>query len=275
MAPLDRPTILIIDPDTRSAARLRDLLSLRYGVEVVPSAATAHAYLAAAPRPPALVVLELELPDVDGLILCADLRARTPAALLVHTSRDSQRDLVLSLRLGADDFVPKPGDPTELEARIGALVRRMARSALSGGGARSRPQGAERSGEDGAVQRVGDLVIDRERATAMAGDRRLHLTQTEFRLLSAFARHLDQPLTRADLAQVAGDDAYVAGTRALDMHVRRLRAKLSAAREEAAAAAGELRVPVIVPVRGTGYRMTTPERPLERPTARRIAPPAA
>ena len=273
MAPQDRPTVLLIDPDHLEAARLRHLLSLRYTVEAVPDAAAAHAWRATTERPPTLVVLELELPDVDGLILCADLRSRTAAALLVHTSRDSRRDLVLSLRLGADDFVVKPADPSELEARIGALMRRAARSVSSGAATRS----ASAPRDPAGVQRIGDLVIDRERATATIGDRRLALTQTEFRLLSAFARHLDEALPRQELARQAGDDAYVAGTRALDMHVRRLRAKLHAALEVAtthtdpAQTAPGSRLPAIVPVRGLGYRMTSP---LAAPR-RRIAPPAA
>ena len=278
MAPLDRPTILIVDPDPTGAARLASLLSLRYTVEVAPDAASAHARLGETTRPPALVVLELELPDVDGLILCAGLRARTSAALLVHTTRDTRRDLVLSLRLGADDFVAKPADPAELEARIGALIRRAARSATPG----AAPAATVR--QSAGAQRVGDLVIDRERATATIGERRLALTQTEFRLLSAFARRLDEPLPRHELARVAGDDAYVAGTRALDMHVRRLRAKLHVAQETAAApgtpgafgafgahATPATRLPAIVPVRGVGYRMISPAAA----PATRIAPPAA
>ena len=272
MAPLDRPSILIVDPDPGAAARLSSLLSLRYAVDVVPSAAATQAWLAEAPRPPAVVVLELELPDVDGLILCADLRARTPAAVLVHTRRDSQRDLVLSLRLGADDFVPKPGDEAELEARIGALVRRMARNATGSGATRTAGSGPARetAGGQAGAQRVGDLVVDRERATAMVGERRLYLTQTEFRLLSVFARRLGEPLARAELARIAGDYAYVAGTRALDMHVRRLRAKLRAI-ATAGGPGEEAALPAIVPVRGIGYRMLAPDGTTER----RIASSAA
>ena len=252
MAMLDRPTILLIDPDPDAAARLKDLLSVRCTVHAVTSAATARLWLAAAAKPPALVILELDLPDADGLLVCAELRARTSGALLVHTARSDQRDMLLSLRLGADDFVLKPGDPAEIEARVGALLRRTARSAQ----AALTPGSARRDSSD--IQRVGDLVIDRERATATLGGRRLHLTQTEFRLLSAFARRIEEPLAREDLARVAGDYEYVAGTRSLDMHVRRLRAKLRAAREEGELPAGA-RIPTIVPVRGIGYRMTSPD----------------
>ena len=98
-------------------------------------------------------------------------------------------------------------------------------------------------------QRIGDLVIDRERMIARANDRPLYLTHTEFRLLSFFARRLGQPLSRDELAQTTGGYEYIAGTRSLDMHVRRLRLKLSGASG---------RIPVIVALRGLGYRMMGP-----------------
>jgi DNA-binding response OmpR family regulator len=270
MAPLHRPTVLLIDPDLEAAARLANV---RYTVKAVRSAAEARTWLAT--ERPALIVMELELPDADGLVMCAELRSRTTAALLVHTVRDAQRDLILSLRLGADDFVPKPGDEAEIEARIGALLRRMTRgAALGAAGSAGREWDAGRG-----AQRLGDLVVDRERSIATIEGRPLHLTQTEFRLLSAFARRVGEPLRREELAQWAGEWSYVAGTRSLDMHVRRLRAKLRYVRDDPKLATA--RLPSIVPVRGTGYRMTAPEADREalsraRQTPdRRIAPPAA
>jgi DNA-binding response OmpR family regulator len=251
---LERPTILVIEPDAGAAHDLRALLGVRYAVHTAGSAAAARAWLAEAPRRLDVVVFELTLPDADGLILCAELRAATDAALLVHTSLSGQRELVLSLRLGADDFVAKPADQEELEARIGALIRRATRSRR----AAARAQEARESGA--TCQTIGDLSVDRERAVVSVGGRVLHLTQAEFRLLSGFARHLGAPLGRDQLARLATGHEYIAGTRSLDMHVRRLRWKLRAAAEAVGTGGLEsaVRIPAIAAVRGYGYRMIAP-----------------
>ena len=257
---LERSTLLVVEPDAGVASELRALLGIRYAVHVVGGAAAARAWLAAASQRPDIVIFELALPDADGLIFCAELRAVTDAALLVHTSLSGQRELVLSLRLGADDFVAKPADQEELEARLGALVRRTARSRR----ASVRARALELTRDSGAtLQTIGDLSVDRERAEASIGGRVVHLTQAEFRLLSAFARHVGVPLGRDQLARLTTGHEHIAGTRSLDMHVRRLRWKLRAAAAAVGAGAGDrggaaIRVPVIAALRGYGYRMIAP-----------------
>jgi len=245
---MERHTVFLIEPDAAAARALATLLKPRYSVTSAPSAATARTWLRGGM--PDLIVLELALPDTDGLVFCAELRARGRAGLLIHSWCASQRERLLTLRLGADDFVPKPADPAELEARIDALLRRIfpkpGRATLLRSASPAVPAQA---GPSVGVQRIGDLMIDRERMIAKANDRPLYLTHTEFRLLSFFARRLGQPLSRNDLAQTTGGYEHIAGTRSLDMHVRRLRLKLSGAPG---------RIPVIVAMRGLGYRMMEP-----------------
>src|SRR5688500_2956532 len=170
MPVLERSTILVIEPDVLAAADLRTLLGVRHSVHTVVSAATARAWLASASRRPHVVMFELVLPDADGLILCAELRAATDAALVVHTGLSGQRELVLSLRLGADDFVAKPADPDELEARVGALLRRAARTRHA---PTPTPPRVQPPRPEFGIQVIGDLSIDRERAIAAVGERML------------------------------------------------------------------------------------------------------
>ena len=246
----ERRTILLIDPDVAAARSHAAQLEPLYAVTRVPSAVAAREVLRAAV--PDVIVFELDLPDADGLLFCAELRARARTALIVHTAHADRRDLLLSFRLGADDVIAKPADPVVIEARIGALVRRLygrpGRPAP-----RWVPQPALPRVTSGEPQQLGDLAIDREPSTATLGGRPLHLTQTEFRLLSHFGRHLSRPLSRRELAQAAGSYDYIPGTRALDMHVRRLRAKLREGSER-----GLDRVPRIMAIRGVGYRMDAP-----------------
>jgi DNA-binding response OmpR family regulator len=260
MGSWDRQTVLLVEPEEEAAARLTAELAPRYRIVVVGSAAATRAWLGAAT--PAAIVMELQLPDADGLIFCAQLRSRTAAPLLVYTVRTGTRDLLLSLRLGADDFVAKPAEPGEIEARVGALIRRADRTARAQGraagaryGAReASPRGAPATASPGAaaplatenLQRIGDLAIDREGLSVSVMGRPLYLTASELRLLLVLARHLNEPLSRVDLARLSGGSEYLAGSRSLDMHVRRLRAKLRSAPG---------RMPGIIPVRSFGYRM--------------------
>jgi DNA-binding response OmpR family regulator len=251
-------TILVVEPDAVAARSTAALLGGRHRVITVPTARAAREWLATAS--PDLVILELVLPDTDGLLLLSEIKARSDASLLVYTSRTGHRELLLSLRLGADDFLAKPADPAELEARVGALLRRMAKRA-QGTGRLERGRPTREGAEHG--QRLGDLVIDRDRSRVTAAGVPLHLTHTEYRLLSVFARRLAEPLSRDELSELVGGYEYIAGTRSLDMHVRRLRAKLRAAPG---------RVPAILSLRGYGYRLVdAPDRRQEDVGPRRIS----
>ena len=259
MAAWERKTVLLIQPDDSTARELAAELTTRYRVAIVGTAAAAREWLSSAA--PDAVVLELALPDADGLIFCAHLRSRTTAPLLVYTVQSGSRELLLSLRLGADDFVAKPAMPGEIEARIGALLRRADAASRARGRMPARPT----SGPDAqppfhpSLQWIGDLAIDREGLSVTVAGKPLYLTASEYRLLLVLARHLNDPVSRVELARLSGGPEYLAGSRSLDMHVRRLRAKLRAARGK---------VPGIVPVRGFGYRMV-------HAGGEEVAPPAA
>ena len=209
---------------------------------------------------PDLVMLDLILPDVDGLLLCSQLRAKSSAPIVVLSGSQRHRDRVLALRLGADDFVSKPFDLNELIARVAAILRRAVGSGMpaAGSGAQAfgrAPLGAPASPvgsaaasapAGGEVYGVGDLVIDRRRRSVTIAGTPVHLTPTENRLLTTLASEPGRVFAREDLAEAIWGSTTIGESRAVDVHIRRLRAKL----EPFGASA-----PPIVTVRGFGYKL--------------------
>jgi DNA-binding response OmpR family regulator len=183
-----------------------------------------------------VVVLDTNLPDVDGLVLLSELKTanpRTPIVLVAGTRRQS--DVVLGLRLGADDVVGMPFDWAELRARIDAVVGRARQLAL----APATPSGPERS-------QIDDLVIDHINARATIAGTLLPLTPTEFRVLAALVSSPDRLVTRKELVDHIWGLGERRDSRAIDIHVGRLRKKLRAARADA---------PTVLPVRLQAYRL--------------------
>jgi len=173
-----------------------------------------------------LVVLDILMPELDGLTLCRELGGRVPIVFL--SSRGEESDRVLGLDLGADDYLAKPFSPRELVARVAAVLRRTA----------TEPVPAPRP-----ALAIGNVTIDRDRHAVRVGDAELVVTATELRLLATLALHKGRVLSRHQLiATVYGDDHHISA-RTIDTHIRNLRAKL--------AAAG---APVIETVHGVGYR---------------------
>ncbi|WP_457112900.1 response regulator transcription factor [Marmoricola sp. URHA0025 HA25] len=158
---------------------------------------------------PALVILDVGLPGMDGIEICRRLRAEgdwTPVVFV--TARDDEVDRVLGLELGADDYVTKPFSPRELVARVAGLLRRA-----RGGGA-------------GAALEVGEVRLEpATRRVEVAGDE-VQLTATEFDLLAALLRRPGQVFTREQLLATAWGIADYGGSRTVDVHVAQLRAKL-------------------------------------------------
>jgi DNA-binding response OmpR family regulator len=187
------------------------------------------------------------LPDVDGLVLCTMLKAQAPVPIIVCSATSRRRDAILSLKLGADDFVAKPFNVDVLLARIEAILRRT----LLGGRPAAPPAAPPpRTREE---VRVGSLVIDTTRRRVVVGTASVALTPTEYRLLAALAAHPDVILSRDELARQVWGYADVGHGRAIDVHVRRLRVKL-------AHAGARTPGPSIVSVRGFGYKLV-PESP--------------
>jgi len=188
---------------------------------------------------PDLVVLDVMLPKLDGFAVCRRLRAESFVPIIFLSALDAIAERVAGLDLGADDYLPKPFSPKELEARIATILRRVGR-----GSATSEPRGEAASGS--GVLRVGELVVDTNRRQVTREGQRIALTYTEFSLLELLFREPGRVVPRAEiLEQLWGyPPRRAADLRVVDVYVARLRGKLEP----------DPRNPeLILTVRGTGY----------------------
>src|SRR6266542_2660670 len=230
-------SILLVEDDPAIALTLVDVLE-GAGHTVRHASTGAEAKTLVEEALPDLIILDLMLPDADGLVLCSDLKARAGVPIIICSASNQTRDRVLSLKLGADDFIGKPFDIDELEARVEAVLRRANAQRPSEASPQSQPHVQQ--------ERVGELVIDRGRRRVMLGGESLQLTPTEYRLLCALAAHPDEVLSREELAQQVWGYADASIGRAIDAHISRLRVKLNT---------GKTPAPPIVSVRGFGYKI--------------------
>jgi DNA-binding response OmpR family regulator len=186
-------------------------------------------------RLPDLVILDLMLPGTDGLEVCRALRraAETRALpIIMLTARTEESDRIVGLELGADDYVTKPFSPSELVARVGALLRRAQRWAESGNAALS----------------YGPIELDRERHLVAVAGQAVRLTAKEFLLLEYLLQHRGRVLSRDLLLTDVWGYRYTGGTRTVDVHVRRLREKIP------------MLGAAIETVKQFGYRLVEPPR---------------
>jgi two-component system, OmpR family, alkaline phosphatase synthesis response regulator PhoP len=237
--------ILVVEDD----ADIADLISRYLGKagHTVDVLASGTAVIDHARRErPAMVILDLMLPGLDGLEICRMLRVDPALAALpviMLTARAEESDRVTGLQLGADDYVTKPFSPNELVARVGALLRRTRRLEI-----------------DSAPLRYGQLELDREQHVVRDAGREVRLTAKEFLLLVYLLRHRGRVLSRDVLLSDVWGYRYTGGTRTVDVHVRRLREKLPALGE------------AIVTVKQFGYKLLEcPEGGGEKSTPRREA----
>nr|YP_009530709.1 two component transcriptional regulator [Paulinella micropora]AXY63398.1 two component transcriptional regulator [Paulinella micropora] len=188
--------------------------------------------------PPDLIVLDVMLPKLDGFAVCRRLRAESCVPIIFLSALDTISERVAGLDLGADDYLPKPFSPKELEARIATILRRVGR----GSGVTEQCDVPVGQG----VLRVGDLVVDTNRRQVTRGGDRIALTYTEFSLLELLFREPGRVVPRAEiLEQLWGyPPRRAADLRVVDVYVARLRGKLEP----------DPRNPeLILTVRGTGY----------------------
>lgn len=157
---------------------------------------------------PALVILDLMLPKIDGRDVCRTIRQESNVPIIMLTARVDEVDKVVGLELGADDYMTKPFSPRELVARVRAVLRR------------SRPQ------DERELIETGDLDIDVAAHTVTVAGKRVGLTQTEFAILAALARHPGRVFTRRQLLEATQGDSYEGYERTIDMHVANLRKKI-------------------------------------------------
>ena len=158
---------------------------------------------------PDLVVLDLGLPDIDGLDVLRRLRERGPIPVVVLTARGEESDRLVGLELGADDYVVKPFSPKEVVARVRAVLRRT-----------------EQAATPAQVIRAGDVTVDLERMRVTASDRAIDLTRTELMLLATLARQPGRVFTRGQLLDAIHGIEVESYERAIDAHVKNIRRKL-------------------------------------------------
>src|SRR5438105_9215433 len=211
-----RASVLVVEDDPAVTRTLVDALALAdYRVWHAIDGQDARGQIERAR--PDLILLDLMLPDVDGLVLCSFLKGLADVPIVICTASARRSDPVLALKLGADDFVRKPFDVEDLLARIEAVLRRAPPRAVGA------PPPPPRQTE----LRVGELLVEPARRRALLGSEQLTLTPTEFRLLTVLAARAEEILSRDHLAQEVWGYADVSNGRTIDVHIRRLRMKLA------------------------------------------------
>lgn len=206
------PDLLLIVDDEPSIVQLSRMYLEREGFTVESAGDGETAMEAAARLKPALMVLDVMLPKVDGFEVCRRLRAENnPILIIMLTARDEDIDKIIGLELGADDYLTKPFNPRELVARVKALLRRNERKLNS----------------ESTLVQVGDLTIDPAAREVRMGVSRVALRTQEFDLLVVLAENRGRVLSREKLLELAWGFDYYGQTRTVDVHVGHLRRKLS------------------------------------------------
>ncbi|NLF64374.1 MAG: response regulator transcription factor [Chloroflexi bacterium] len=200
--------ILVVDDEPKIVKLARDYLQ-RQGYQVATAADGPTALAIARRDKPALVVLDLNLPGMDGLDVCRALRRESDVPIIMLTARIEETDRLIGLELGADDYITKPFSPRELVARVRAVLRR----------------------ERGELQapnviRAGKFEIDLDGRRVARDGEWLDLSRTEFNLLAVLAQHPGQVFSRAQLLQRLHGVAFDGYERSIDAHVKNLRRKI-------------------------------------------------
>jgi len=226
-------TVLVVEDEASIASFVALYLkNAGYAVKAVANGTDALAQVEA--EQPALIVLDLMLPDMDGIEVCRRIRQRRDVPILMLTARDEDIDKIIGLEVGADDYMTKPFNPRELVARVKSILRR------------STP---ERRDTETAEIRHGDLHVDAGRREVHIGEEEIQLAPKEFDLLWELLDHRGVVLTRDQLLERVWGYTFAGDTRTVDVHVRQVRRKLGDASP-------------IVTVWGVGYKVAT-----ERTTA--------
>ena len=220
--------LLLVEDDARLAdLLLRSLREQGYAVDHVTDGDAA--IVQAAVNPYDVVVLDVQLPKRNGFEVCAEIRRRrNPVPILMLTARDAVHDRVAGLDSGADDYLTKPFDLSELTARVRALLRRMPEIALR-------------------VINVADLTVDTAAQTAQRAGSQLALTTKEYVLLEYLVRHAGRVIGRAELVEHVWDENHDPFTNAIEVYINRLRKKVD-----------DGRPPLIHTRRGAGYMLADP-----------------
>jgi DNA-binding response OmpR family regulator len=240
MARMSTPQLLMIEDDVRLAQMVSEYLT-QSGFGFAHAADGTSGIEQLQQRAPDLVILDLMLPDMDGLEVCRRIRALPGAlsrvAILMLTAKGDPMDRIIGLEIGADDYLPKPFEPRELLARIRAVLRRRGEGGLHGGN-------AEADAAENLSMRFGSLEIDRNsRAVTVAGAP-AELTSYQFDLLVAMAERAGRVLTRDQIMEAVRGRELEAFDRSIDVHMGRIRAAIEADAKNPKR---------ILTVRGVGY----------------------
>jgi DNA-binding response OmpR family regulator len=222
---MERGTILVVD-DEPNIADLVELYLTRDGFRVVKAASGEECLLAATEHRPRLVVLDVGLPDIDGLEVCRRLRQTSNIPVIFLTARDGEVDRVVGLELGADDYVTKPFSTPELVARVKAVLRRTETTATT------------------EMIQVGAATIDLGRRELSVRDEAVPFTTKEFELLQFLAERPGLALSRQQILDGVWGYDWFGDARTVDVHLAQIRKKLD----------GAVRIDT---VRGIGYRLET------------------
>jgi DNA-binding response OmpR family regulator len=219
-------SVLVVEDESSIASFVA--LYLKNAGYTVRTAATGNEALAQfQASPPGLIVLDLMLPDIDGIEICRRIRKTSDVPILMLTARDEDVDKIIGLEVGADDYLTKPFNPRELVARVKSILRRSS---------------PERRQIESKQLRHGQLLVDAGRREVRVGDEEIQLAPKEFDLLWELLDHRGLVLTRDQLLERVWGYTFAGDTRTVDVHVRQLRRKLGDASP-------------IVTVWGVGYKV--------------------
>ena len=202
-------TVLVVEDEDAIASFVSAYLR-KDGFDVRMTASGRDALTLVGTASPSLVILDLMLPDLDGLEVCRRIRETSSVPVLMLTARDDDLDKIAGLEVGADDYLTKPFNPRELVARVRAILRRSAGKSQPGAG----------------VLRHGELTLDAGRRECRVGEEEIRLAPKEFDLLWELLDHRGLVLTRDQLLERVWGYTFAGDTRTVDVHVRQLRRKL-------------------------------------------------
>lgn len=222
-------TILVVDDEQRIIDLARMYIE-QAGYQVASSTDGQDALDKILKQAPALVVLDIMLPSLDGLEVCRRVRARSEVPIIMLTARSEDIDKIVGLELGADDYLTKPFNPRELVARIKAILRRSDRKET----------------QEPTPLEIGNLVIVPQHRTVRVGDVAVDLRMKEFDLLQTLAENPNVVFTRERLLDVVWGYNFAGETRTVDVHIAHLRHKLKGM------------TPSIETVWGVGYKLVAP-----------------
>jgi two-component system response regulator CpxR len=223
--------ILLIDDDVELCSMLTEYMK-RYGFRVTAVHRGDTGLKAALEKPFALILLDVMLPGLDGFEVLRRIRAESAISVLLLTARGEDVDRIVGLEIGADDYLSKPFNPRELLARVRAILRRSAGAGMK---------------QERTLLRADELELNQAARTVLHKGRKIELTDVEFALLEALMRSPGKVVTREDISENVLGRKFHPFDRSLDMHVSRLRRKLSGK------GASEAQVKTI---RGVGYQLT-------------------